>query len=317
MNHPPALHIPVLYHDVCAQAHVQPGEVWVDCTLGRGGHCLGLLERGAQVIALDRDQQAITESQTRLSSYIDQGQLTLVHSDFRDLSDVLGRLNLDHVDGILADIGVSSPQLDEAERGFSFRKSGPLDMRMDRSQGVSAAEWIEDHDLSDIFHILRRYGEEPRARQIASLIKSWSLDGGGDTLSLAQKIEASTPMKLRRKLNKHPATKTFQALRIVVNDELGALEDLLRSAPPHLNMNGRLLIISFHSLEDRLIKHSFRALSEPPQPPRRGLPPPPGPPPAFSAQPRRGISPSREESERNPRARSARLRVLTRTRRSL
>ena len=123
-------------------------------------------------------------------------------------------------------------------------------------------------------------------------------------------------MKVRRKLNKHPATRTFQALRIAVNDELGALEHLLKNAPMQLNLHGRLLMISFHSLEDRLIKHKFRELSEPPRPPRRGLPPPPGPPPAFSAQPRRGISPSQEESEHNPRARSARLRVLTRTRSS-
>ena len=317
MNHPPVLHTPVLYDDVCIQAHVQPGEVWVDCTLGRGGHCLGLLERGARVIALDRDEQALAESKARLTTYLDDAQLTLVHSDFRVLSDVLFRLGIKHVDGILADLGVSSPQLDEASRGFSFKQSGPLDMRMDRSQGLSAAEWIASHDVSEVYSILKRYGEEPRAKYIASLIKSWSLEGGGDTLSLARKIEASTPMKVRRKLNKHPATRAFQALRIAVNDELGALEELLQSAPGHLNVHGRLLMISFHSLEDRLIKHAFRALSESPKPPRRGLPPPPSPPPAFSAKPRRGISPSREESERNPRARSARLRVLTRIRSAL
>ena len=314
MNQPPALHIPVLYHEVCAQAQIQPGEVWIDCTLGRGGHCLGLLERGARVIAMDRDQQALTESQPRLASYLDNAQLTLVHRDFRDLSSVLAEHNLEGVDGMIADLGVSSPQLDEADRGFSFRQSGPLDMRMDRSQGVSAAEWIADREIAEIYNVLRRYGEEPRARQLAPLIKSWSDEGGGDTLSLAQHIEAATPMKVRRKLKKHPATRVFQAIRIAVNDELGALEALLECAPAHLNLHGRLLLISFHSLEDRLIKHTFRALSEPPRPPRRGLPPPPGPPPAFSAQPRRGISPSEEERERNTRARSARLRVLTRIR---
>ena len=317
MRSDPAPHIPVLYHEVIEHARAKSGEVWVDCTLGRGGHSLGLLERGVNLIAFDRDAQALAESEARLSTYIDRDQLKLVHSNFSDLTSALSQHGVHKVDGILADLGVSSPQLDEAERGFSFRQAGPLDMRMDRSQGLSAADWIAEHDERALCDILRRYGEEPRARRFASVIKTWSDEGGRDTLSLARAIESATPMKIRRQLKKHPATRVFQALRIAVNDELGSLERLLADAPPLLDLDGRLLLISFHSLEDRLIKQSFRSLSEPPKPPRRGLPPPPHDPPSFSAEPRRGLAPSAEELARNARSRSARLRVLTRIRSSL
>lgn len=309
-----ASHTPVLYHEVMERARVIEGELWVDCTLGRGGHCLGLLERGARVIAFDQDAQAIAESHERLAEHLERGQLTIVHRNFRELPNALSRLGLERVDGILADLGVSSPQLDEAERGFSFRQHGPLDMRMDQSRGVNAAEWIAEHDERTLCDVLRRYGEEPNARRLASVIKAWSIEGGEDTLSLARTIESATPMKVRRQLKKHPATRAFQALRIAVNDELGALETLLEVAPSALRLDGRLLLISFHSLEDRLIKRAFRALSEPPRPPRRGLPPPPHEPPAFSADPRRGLTPQAVELEQNPRSRSARLRVLTRIR---
>ena len=307
------LHIPVLYHEVIEHAHVITDEVWVDCTLGRGGHSLGLLERGARVIGFDQDRQALDETAERLKSYIESGQLTLIHSNFRALPERLEALGITQVDGILADIGVSSPQLDEAARGFSFQRSGPLDMRMNRDEGESALEWIRSRELGELIRILREYGEEPRARSLARVIKEWVDEGGGDTLSLARALEAATPMKVRRKQKKHPATRAFQALRIAVNDELGALEALLSVAPPLLSLGGRLLLISFHSLEDRLVKRAFRALSDPLPPPRRGLPPPPGPPPAFRATPRRGVTATENELEINPRARSARLRVLIRT----
>lgn len=305
-------HIPVLYNQVIECAQVSPGELWVDCTLGRGGHTLGLLNRGARVIGLDQDQQALDETGHRLAEFISSGQLTLVHANFRELELILAQRGILQVEGILADLGVSSPQLDEAARGFSFMSSGPLDMRMDRSKGRSALEWIQQSEERELSEIFKRYGEEPRARQLAKVVKTWSQEGEIDSLSLGRCIEEATPMKLRRTLKKHPATRVFQALRIAVNDELGALEHLLDSAPQQLSLNGRLLLISFHSLEDRMIKQSFKSLCEPPSPPRRGLPPPPHAPIMFCHQPKKGLVASDEEREDNPRSRSARLRVLKR-----
>lgn len=299
------------------QARVKRGDLWVDCTLGRGGHTLGLLKQGASVIALDRDGQALQESHERLAPFITSGQLITLHSDFRDLYSALTAQGIVKVAGVLADLGVSSPQLDRPERGFSFQSSGPLDMRMDQSQGISAAEWIIAHDVRELEYILRSYGEEPRARALAKVIKAWSDEGEDNTLSLARRIESHTPMKVRRALKKHPATRAFQALRIAVNDELGALEQLLDDAPSLLQLNGQLLLISFHSLEDRLIKRAFKTLSEPPAPPRRGLPPPPSPPPQFTMLPKKGVVADDDERTRNPRARSARLRSLQRIKESL
>lgn len=322
-------HIPVLFDAVLEQAQVCEGELWVDCTLGRGGHTEALLLKGAQVIAFDRDQQAIDESSLRLKSFIESGQLTIVHSNFSELKSALEEMGIQFVHGILADLGVSSPQLDEAERGFSFMTSGPIDMRMDRSRGLSALEWIKAHSAQELCHILRVYGEEARAKYLAKVIKDWvdedlkdeasvnlSSRKPKDTLGLARLIENATPMKLRRKLNKHPATRVFQALRIAVNDELGALEQLLEDAPKRLEVHGKLLLISFHSLEDRMVKKRFKALSETPPPPRRGLPPPPSDPIEFEVALRKGVVADEQEKDLNPRSRSARLRILTRIRKN-
>ena len=311
----PSPHIPVLLSAVIHHAQVEKGEVWVDCTLGRGGHTEALLKNGARVIALDKDPQALLETRERLAQYGEQ--FTAVQSDFKSISSVLHTLGIDHVSGILADLGVSSPQLDEAARGFSFRKSGPVDMRMAPDVGESAEALIERVEFDELRALLRRFGEEPLASLYARVIKDWSLRGGGDTLSLAQVIEEATPQRVRRKLKRHPATKAFQALRIAVNDELGALEALLSDAPPLLSLGGRLLLISFHSLEDRMIKQKYTELSRPPISPRRGLPPPPDhPPPEFDMKPRKPLSATPLELEQNPRSRSAKLRCLIRTRRS-
>ena len=305
-------HIPVLYQSTLEYASVQENEIWIDCTLGRGGHSQGLLEAGARVIGLDKDHQALEETQNRLASYGDRFQTH--YGDFRALKHHLHELNLESVDGILADIGVSSPQLDRAERGFSFSHSGPVDMRMDQNQVQDAWALIQDSSVSELSQILHKYGEEPFARPMARAIKKWADLGGGDTLSLAQCIEIALPNKVRRKRNRHPATRAFQALRIAVNDELGALESLLDDAPYLLNPFGRLLIISFHSLEDRLVKRAYQRLSLPPRPPRRGLPPPPDQkPPEFVMRPRKAISATHQELNENPRARSAKLRVLVRS----
>ena len=307
-------HTPVLYDEVIEHARVYEGSLWVDCTLGRGGHSEGLLKRGARVIGLDRDPSALAYCRERLAPFGER--FIPARADFRELSGVLSSLNISEVDGVLADLGVSSPQLDEAERGFSFMASGPVDMRMDPEAGEPVEAMIERLSEVELADALRRYGEEPLARPFARVLKRWSEAGGGDTLSLAQAIEAATPAKIRyKKPKKHPATRTFQALRILVNDELGALEDLLVKAPEALALEGRLLMISFHSLEDRALKRRFKELSELPQPPRRGLPLPPDTPlPSFVMQPRKPIAPSEEELARNPRARSAKLRVLVRTR---
>lgn len=321
MVNPASNHIPVLFHEVLEQAQVKVGDIWVDCTLGRGGHTEALLTQGAQVIAFDRDQQAIDESHIRLKSYIDSNQLTIIHSNFSKILSSLKDMGITTVSGILADLGVSSPQLDEAKRGFSFMASGPIDMRMDQSRGISALEWIKRHTVHELCHIFRIYGEEARAKYLAKIIKNWvdtsiedeTIDSK-DTLDLARLIESATPMKLRRKLNKHPATKVFQALRIAVNDELGALEKLLHDAPNLLALQGKLLMISFHSLEDRMVKRRFKFLSEAPAPPRRGLPPPPSAPIEFKVNFRKGLIANEQEIAMNPRSRSARLRILTRIR---
>lgn len=307
-----APHTPVLYDEVIDQAEVRAGELWVDCTLGRGGHCEALLRAGARVIGLDKDPKALDYCRARLACFGESFEA--VRADFRSLSEVLTARDVSAVDGILADLGVSSPQLDEASRGFSFLSSGPVDMRMDPEQGEPASTWIERLSEEELTGVLRRYGEEPLARPLARAIKRWSSLGGGDTLSLAKAIEEATPAKVRyRNPKKHPATRSFQALRIFVNDELGALEALLEQAPEALAPGGRLLLISFHSLEDRALKLRFKALSEPARPPRRGLPPPPdSPPPQFKMSPRKPISPSEQELSENPRARSAKLRVLRR-----
>jgi len=306
----PAPHTPVLYREVLTHAAARPGEVWVDCTLGRGGHAEGLLGAGARLIGLDKDPEALSYCARRLAPFGDR--FTPVRADFRELAPRLRALGVRAVDGVLADLGVSSPQLDEAARGFSFSASGPVDMRMDPARGPSAAELIATLDELDLARALRDYGEEPLARPIARALRAWAAAGGGDTLSLAAAVAAATPARVRHQLKKHPATRTFQALRILVNDELGALHDLLVAAPPLLAPGGRLLVISFHSLEDRALKVAFRALSEPPPPPRRGLPPPPSALPAFEARPRRPVAPADDELAANPRARSAQLRVLRR-----
>ena len=308
--HSPSPHTPVLYREVLTHAAAREGEVWVDCTLGRGGHAEGLLEAGARLIGLDKDPEALSFCARRLERFGDR--FTAVRADFRELPRLLSALGVRAVDGVLADLGVSSPQLDEAARGFSFSASGPVDMRMNPDAGPSAADLIATLDELELARALRDYGEEPLARPIARALKAWSAAGGGDTLSLAAAVEAATPARVRYQLKKHPATRTFQALRILVNDELGALHDLLVAAPPLLAPGGRLLVISFHSLEDRALKVAFRALSEPPPPPRRGLPPPPGALPCFEARPRKSIPAAEDELTANPRARSAKLRVLRR-----
>jgi 16S rRNA (cytosine1402-N4)-methyltransferase len=299
-------HYPVLLREVYQYAQAKSGEVWVDCTMGRGGHALALAQQGASVIALDQDLQAIELiSQNPIYQAIKP-----VHGNFREIKKILKHLGIPKVDGILADLGVSSPQLDQADRGFSFRLNAPLDMRMDRTQGQTALEWIRSQKVEEIARVLRDYGEEPFAYPIAKMMKVWATqpDEALGTTSLAQAIAQIIPMKVQRQKNIHPATLSFQALRIAVNDELSALESLLADAPSLLKDQGRFLVISFHSLEDRLVKKSFQALTQPLPAPRRGLPPPHQDEIEFKLLFKGVVEADESELSQNPRSRSAKLR---------
>ncbi|MEM7152558.1 MAG: 16S rRNA (cytosine(1402)-N(4))-methyltransferase RsmH [Myxococcota bacterium] len=312
-------HISVLADEVCAAlgpclGGQAPARVLVDATAGLGGHTKALLEATTptQAILFDRDPHALAQARARL-----QGAacpLHFVHAGFATLLESLAELGLERVTGIVADLGVSSMQLDQAERGFSFRGDGPLDMRMDPTRGQSAAELIASCDLEQLTRILREFGEQPEPRRIAAAI----LEARPTTTrELAKAVTEATSHRERRKLGVriHPATRAFQALRIEVNDELGQLDRFLEDAPSCLEVGGRVAVITFHSLEDRRVKRRWRALSRPPQPPPH-LPLTADELPqarfAIPAEFSGGVRPSSQETEANPRARSARLRVLER-----
>ena len=306
-------HIPVLFDAVRRLADVRPDETWVDCTLGFGGHARGLLEDGAsRLIGIDQDHEARHSAERELSGFADRFQP--VAGNFRNLQPLLTQVGHCPVDGILADIGVSSFQLDSPERGFSFRASGPVDMRMDQGGAESAESLLERLTVPELAELIRRWGEEPFAGPIARAIKNWlQTDPIRTTDRLAKAIENAIPPKVRHKRNHHPATKTFQALRIAVNDELGALEALLDAVPQCLAPGGRFLVITFHSLEDRMVKRRMNQWAGRNQEsPRRGLPAPVGERPQFELLSRRPVTATVEEIEDNPRARSAKLRAVRR-----
>ena len=304
-------HEPVLSREVVEILRPEPGRLLLDCTLGGGGHAELLLERGAQVIGIDRDPRAVAAARARLARYGEA--FRAVRADFRDARGVLGALGIGEVDGALADLGVSSPQLDEAGRGFSFSRPGPLDMRMG-SEGESLAELLARVDERELAGILRRYGEEPFARPVARAIKRAVASGEPlDTARLAEVVAGAIP---RRSWPHriHPATRTFQALRIAVNDELGSLAAWLESLPRLVKVGGRAAAISFHSLEDRMVKERFRALTRactcPPDLPVCAC----GALAAFAPVTRKAIVAGEAEVAANPRARSARLRAVERLR---
>jgi 16S rRNA (cytosine1402-N4)-methyltransferase len=302
-------HVPVLAREVVAALAIQPDGTYVDGTFGRGGHSRlilqGLSPRG-RLIALDRDPAAIEAGKGLADS-----RLTLARAPFSDLARVLDGLGVDRVDGILLDLGVSSPQVDEAVRGFSFRLDGPLDMRMDPQSGISAAAWIAAADENDMMEVFRRYGEERFARQIAHAIaqarKTTPILATGQ---LAQIVAGAVR---RREPGQHPATRTFQAIRIHLNRELEELEAVLPLCVQRLKPGGRLAVISFHSLEDRIVKRFMRDEERGPELPR-GLPVRAVDIPQGRLQ-RVGKALRAGEAEvaSNPRARSAVLRVALRT----
>ncbi|HSN90737.1 MAG TPA: 16S rRNA (cytosine(1402)-N(4))-methyltransferase RsmH, partial [Anaeromyxobacteraceae bacterium] len=250
-------HETVLGTEVVAMLRPEPGRLLFDGTLGAGGHALLLLEAGARVIGIDRDPRAVAAAKARLARFGEA--FRAARADFRDARNVLDAMGIAAVDGALVDLGVSSPQLDQGERGFSFSQTGPLDMRMS-GEGETLAELLRRVDERELARILREYGEEPFARPVARAVKR-AVDGDErlDTARLAEVVAGAIPRRAwPRRI--HPATRTFQALRIAVNDELGALAAWLDALPGLLAPGGRAAAISFHSLEDRMVKQRFRRL---------------------------------------------------------
>ena len=303
-------HVPVLLGPVLEGLNIQPAGWYVDGTFGRGGHSsalLKLLDNEGRLLAIDRDPQAIAQVDEALQQ---DPRFELVHGEFAELKNyAIERKFLGKVDGLLLDLGVSSPQLDEAARGFSFQSDGPLDMRMDPTRGSSAAEWLEQVDEKDLKKVLSKLGEERFAGRIArSIVATRLLTPISTTRQLADIVKAVVPSRGQRK---NPATKTFQAIRIFVNKELEQLQKALADSLDLLRPGGRLCVISFHSLEDRLVKRFIRdAAQEPAQ--FRGLPNIP-----EEFHPRlksigKVVRASEQEIAANVRARSARLRVAER-----
>lgn len=306
MNAEEALpHHPVLYQEIIHALMPQSPGKYVDATVGAGGHAWGILEASApngQLLALDRDPQALAIASQRLSVY--PSRVRLVHASYVQLLDELHRLGWEQVDGIVFDLGVSSMQVDQPQRGFSFAKDGNLDMRFDPGQSIRAADLINSLPEQELADLLWQYGEERLARRIAQEIcRQRPLR---TTLELAQLIERTVGGRRERI---HPATRTFQALRIAVNDELQALQAVLPQAIQALASGGRLAVISFHSLEDRIVKQFFRRESRdclcPPQQPVCTC----GHRASLKEITRRPIVPSEDEMRTNPRSRSARLRI--------
>ncbi|MDK4731209.1 16S rRNA (cytosine(1402)-N(4))-methyltransferase RsmH [Rhizobium sp. CNPSo 3490] len=301
----PVRHIPVLLNEVLAALSPAPGKLILDGTFGAGGYSAAILAAGAEVIALDRDPSAIAAGQAMVAAHA--GRLTLIHSQFSNLADYAPRGGLD---GVVLDIGVSSMQIDEPERGFSFQKSGPLDMRMSAT-GVSAADVVNRAKVADLIRIFHFLGEENQAPRIAHAIEKRREEKPFETTrDLAGLIELVTPRKMKDKI--HPATRVFQALRIFVNDELGELAQALFAAERALKPGGRLVVVTFHSLEDRIVKKFFsdragKATGS------RHLPAAHERAATFTAIGKPMVSASEAEAEANPRARSAKLRAGLRT----
>jgi len=301
-------HRAVLLQESISGLNIKPDGIYIDATFGRGGHSAEILKQlssKGRLIALDRDDTAIESAQR----FIDDPRFSIHHVAFSNIKDVVNELELMcNIDGVLMDIGVSSPQLDDASRGFSFQKDGPLDMRMDRSSGISAADWLNKADLDEITKVLKTYGEEKFGKRIAhAVLEQRVIKPLETTAEFAQLIDKAVPVKDKFK---HPATRSFQGVRIFINGELDQLNQGLESAVNVLKTGGRLVVISFHSLEDRVVKRFIRKLSKGKDIPR-GLP--------ITQQEidadklviaiGRAIKPSAEEIAQNVRCRSSVLRI--------
>lgn len=305
-------HTTVLLHETVDGLAIKPSGVYVDCTLGGAGHSeylLSQLDANGHLYAFDQDQKAIENAKIRLAEYVAKNQVTFIKANFRELTTELNRIGVTEVDGILYDLGVSSPQLDEAERGFSYHQDAPLDMRMDQDAPLSAYHVVNEYSYHDLVKIFFRYGEEKFSKQIARLIERRRADKPIETTGeLVDLIKEAIPAPARRK-GGHPAKRVFQAIRIAVNDELGAIESSLEQAIDMLAVEGRVSVITFHSLEDRIVKTMFKEFSTPKDMPP-GLPMVPEEfQPVLKLVNRKPIIPSDEELHDNNRARSAKLRI--------
>ena len=289
-----------------SQNSLKMSGIYVDATFGRGGHSRLLLSQladDATLIVFDKDPTAISVAQALAKT---DSRIKVVHDSFATLTDSLAAMGIKQVNGLMADLGISSPQIDDGSRGFSFMRDGAVDMRMDTSRGQSVAEWLETVDDETLANVLYDFGEERHSRRIARAIKQ--MDSFDSTLALAEVIKVAHP---KWQKGKHPATQSFQAMRIFINNELGDVDEFLAQSIPVLKSGGQLAVISFHSLEDRRIKQFLQRHSKGQYPEDENLPMPPNRPRYFS-KPKR-VGPSQVETKQNPRARSAWLRMATRT----
>ncbi|GAB6729220.1 16S rRNA (cytosine(1402)-N(4))-methyltransferase RsmH [Streptococcus uberis] len=309
-------HITVLLHETVDMLDIKPDGIYVDATLGGAGHSSYLLSKlndNGHLYCFDQDQKAIDNAQVFLKSYVDRGMVTFIKANFRHLKSELNALGVTEIDGILYDLGVSSPQLDERERGFSYKQDAPLDMRMDSDAALTAYHVANDYPFQDLVRIFFKYGEDKFSKQIARKIEqARAIKPIETTAELAEIIKSAKPAKELKKKG-HPAKQIFQAIRIEVNDELGAADESIQEAMTMLALNGRISVITFHSLEDRLTKQLFKEASTVDVP--KGIPfIPEDMQPKFELVTRKPILPSQEELLANNRAHSAKLRVARKVR---
>lgn len=305
-------HVSVLLEECLEGLDIKENGIYVDGTLGGAGHSSQILKRLSEegmLIGIDQDQDALRAAKERLKEY---SNVKFVHSNFSNIDSILEELDIPKVDGILMDLGVSSYQLDEAERGFSYMKDAPLDMRMNKENSFSAYNVVNEYTEEELYRIIRDYGEEKFAKRIANFIVDRRSEKPIETtLELVEIIKAAIPAKARRE-GPHPAKRTFQAIRIEVNSELSILNRTIEDGVNRLNKGGRMAIITFHSLEDRIVKQKFRELANPCTCPSEFPMCVCGKNPLVKVISRKAIEPSKEEVEENPRSRSAKLRIIQR-----
>lgn len=302
-------HVSVLLNECLENLAIKKDGIYVDCTLGGAGHSYEILKRlseNGRLIGIDQDSDAINAAKEKLNSY---KNVTYVHDNFYNIDNILEELNIDKVDGILMDLGVSSYQLDQAERGFSYMHDAPLDMRMNRDDSKSAFDVVNNYDEVDLYKVIRDYGEEKFAKRIAGFVVEKREQGPiNTTLELVEVIKNAIPARFRRD-GPHPAKRTFQAIRIEVNNELGILSKTIEDGIGRLKKGGRMDIISFHSLEDRIVKTKFKKLQDPCECPKEFPICICGKTAEIKIITKKPIDASEEELEENPRSRSAKLRV--------
>ena len=299
-------HTTVLLNETVESINVKKGGIYADLTLGGGGHTSLILEKGGSVIGVDRDIIAIENARERFKGK----NFTAVHSNFSDIKEIAKSLNIEKFDGIIADLGVSSPQLDDAERGFSYMQDAPLDMRMDRRDALTAREVVNTYSSQELFRIISTYGEERWASRIVNfIIEEREKTSIETTFQLVDIIKAAIPLSARKD-GPHPAKRTFQAIRIEVNGELKILESTIRDGAELLRKGGRMGIITFHSLEDRIVKTTFAALEKGCTCPKDFPMCVCGNKPSVKTVSRKPLIPTEKEIDENPRARSSKLRTI-------